>query len=61
MAAKAGREKAYKSHPISEELLRLATDKCGERLRQAKQIGAKVERALALRLAPALGAVVGRS
>ncbi|MDY7011301.1 MAG: polyribonucleotide nucleotidyltransferase [Planctomycetota bacterium] len=40
----AGAEKTYESTPISEELLGLVADRCGEKLRQAKQINEKTER-----------------
>ena len=44
LGTKAGREKAYQAHPLSEELITLVMDRCGERVRQAKQIQAKIER-----------------
>jgi len=37
-------DKSYDAKPIPPELLQLAADKCGDRIRQAKQIVGKVER-----------------
>jgi len=48
LAAHVDVKKAYKPHPIPEELLRLVTDKCGERIRQAKQIPSGLERSEAM-------------
>ena len=48
LAAQVGVKKQYESHPVPEELLKLVTDKCGERLRQAKQIPDKLERTEAM-------------
>jgi polyribonucleotide nucleotidyltransferase len=44
LAAHAGVQKKYEPNPIPEELVQLVGDKCGQRIRQAKQIPAKVER-----------------
>ena len=44
MTREAGAEKTYESTPLSEELLALVADRCGEKLRQAKQINEKAER-----------------
>ncbi len=44
MVKEAGEEKTYESTPISEKLMSLAADRCGEKLRQAKQINEKAER-----------------
>jgi len=44
LAEKAGRECTYQPTPIPQPLLELITDKCRDRIRQAKQIRTKVER-----------------
>ncbi len=40
--------KKYEPTPIPDELMQLVADKCGERMREAKQIPAKVERSEAI-------------
>jgi len=44
MAKQAGREVTYESTLISEELMALVTEKCGARIKEAKQLPGKVER-----------------
>jgi polyribonucleotide nucleotidyltransferase len=44
LTKKAGAEKTYESTPVSEELMATVLGKCGEKLRQAKQIKDKAER-----------------
>ena len=44
LTTKAGREKAYEPHPLSAELVDVVMQRCGERLRETKQIQAKTER-----------------
>ena len=44
MVAKVGVSKSYEPMPIPEELMKLCMDKCGDRLRQAKQIPGKKAR-----------------
>ena len=48
LASKAAVEKQYEPTPIPDELMGMVTEKCGERIRQAKQIPAKVERSEAI-------------
>jgi len=44
LARKAGREKSYQAHPLSQELLDLVAQRCGDRIRQAKTIREKQRR-----------------
>jgi polyribonucleotide nucleotidyltransferase len=48
LVAKAGAKKNYTPSPLPEELKKIVADKCGQRIRQAKQITARAERAQAL-------------
>ncbi|MCD6364387.1 MAG: polyribonucleotide nucleotidyltransferase [Planctomycetes bacterium] len=48
LVAHAGVEKKYEPAPLPEELIQLVMEKCGERIRQAKQITGKVDRAEAM-------------
>jgi polyribonucleotide nucleotidyltransferase len=48
LAAKAGREKSYQSHPIPEDLVRLLTDRYLQRVRQVKRTPDKAERTRAV-------------
>jgi polyribonucleotide nucleotidyltransferase len=48
LVAQVGVVRSYEAQPVSEDLKRLIVDRCGERIRQAKQIATKVERGQAM-------------